>query len=268
MAPCGLYCGVCGILMATRDNNEKFKERLAGVYHLKPEEIFCEGCLSEKPFIFCQSCAIKSCTRERGYQGCHQCSDFPCQAIDSFHPVRNKPAPGKAAALSQVVSLQVVDSPMPVGKKVILRTIPAWRELGTEKWVDLEEKRYLCPECGYPLVPRGQEKSDQGCHRWMRISPDGLGDSFNARGAMIGRVLRAIPACTGMRQGKYPGAMNPRPIVGASVVIYSMMRVQSPSSRMRVAGGKALRLPAECGYPSFGGAETVPASWTATGRVE
>jgi len=26
LAPCGLYCGVCGILMATRDNNEKFKE--------------------------------------------------------------------------------------------------------------------------------------------------------------------------------------------------------------------------------------------------
>jgi hypothetical protein len=134
LAPCGLYCGVCGILMATRDNNEKFKERLAGVYHLKPEEICCEGCLSEKPFIFCQTCTIKSCTRERSYQGCHQCSDFPCQAIDSF--------------------------PIPVGKKVILRAIPTWRELGTEKWVELEEKRYLCPECGYPLF-RGVKQCRQ-----------------------------------------------------------------------------------------------------------
>ena len=59
LAPCGLYCGVCGILMATRDNNEKFKERLAGVYNLKPEEIYCEGCLSEKPFVYCRVCAIK-----------------------------------------------------------------------------------------------------------------------------------------------------------------------------------------------------------------
>ena len=32
LAPCGLYCGVCGILYATRDNNLKFKERLLGVY--------------------------------------------------------------------------------------------------------------------------------------------------------------------------------------------------------------------------------------------
>ncbi len=31
-APCGLYCGVCGILIAHRDNNIKFKERLTTVY--------------------------------------------------------------------------------------------------------------------------------------------------------------------------------------------------------------------------------------------
>jgi hypothetical protein len=27
IAPCGLHCGVCGALYATRDNNRKFKER-------------------------------------------------------------------------------------------------------------------------------------------------------------------------------------------------------------------------------------------------
>jgi hypothetical protein len=32
IAPCGLYCGVCGILYATLDDNFKFKERLLGVY--------------------------------------------------------------------------------------------------------------------------------------------------------------------------------------------------------------------------------------------
>jgi len=25
LAPCGLYCGVCGIYMASRDNNQKLK---------------------------------------------------------------------------------------------------------------------------------------------------------------------------------------------------------------------------------------------------
>ena len=32
LAPCGLYCGVCGILTAHRDNNQKFKEKLAPIY--------------------------------------------------------------------------------------------------------------------------------------------------------------------------------------------------------------------------------------------
>ncbi|MBF0399038.1 MAG: DUF3795 domain-containing protein, partial [Desulfobacterales bacterium] len=29
MAPCGLYCGLCGIYIATRDKNEKFKTIMA-----------------------------------------------------------------------------------------------------------------------------------------------------------------------------------------------------------------------------------------------
>ncbi len=31
LAPCGLYCGVCAIYIAHRDNNQKFKELLANL---------------------------------------------------------------------------------------------------------------------------------------------------------------------------------------------------------------------------------------------
>jgi predicted RNA-binding Zn-ribbon protein involved in translation (DUF1610 family) len=125
--PCGLYCGVCGIMYATRDDNQKFRERLAPVYGLKPEEIYCEGCLAEgdKVFFYCRVCPIKSCTSEKGYEGCHQCDDFPCEHIENF--------------------------PIPVGKKVIMRAVPRWREVGTEKWVEEEENRYVCPHCGAKL---------------------------------------------------------------------------------------------------------------------
>ena len=60
LAPCGLYCGVCGVLIADRDNNQKFKERLSTVYGVPPEEIRCQGCLAEKEtvFLYCQSCPI------------------------------------------------------------------------------------------------------------------------------------------------------------------------------------------------------------------
>lgn len=143
LAPCGLYCGVCGVYYATRDNNMRFMERLVSVYkgnipdseNLTVDDILCNGCLSDNNVcIFCRWCSIKDCTREKGYEGCHQCDDFPCQFIDSF--------------------------PMPVGKKVIMRAIPYWRRYGTEKWVRDEEARYTCPECGHKLF-RGAKRCNE-----------------------------------------------------------------------------------------------------------
>ena len=148
IAPCGLYCGVCAIYIAHRDDNRKFKERLANLYtggvagkgtlpgseNLSADDIQCRGCLSEEPFMHCQQCGIRACAREKGYAGCHQCADFPCRHVDEF--------------------------PMTVGRKVILRAIPHWREVGTEKWVADEEARYVCPACGNPVF-RGAVKCNQ-----------------------------------------------------------------------------------------------------------
>ncbi|MBU2643409.1 DUF3795 domain-containing protein [bacterium] len=139
LAPCGLYCGVCGMYYATRDNNEPFLEKLVGVYQgnlpgvkqLTPQDLKCKGCLSDTVSVFCQVCNIKTCAREKGIAGCHECDDFPCQEIDHF--------------------------PIAVGKKVILRAVPYWREHGTEKWVAAEEARYTCPECSHKLF-RGAKR--------------------------------------------------------------------------------------------------------------
>jgi hypothetical protein len=130
-APCGLYCGVCGILIAHRDNNLKFKERLAQVYGVGVEDIRCNGCLSDEPFIYCRTCPIKSCAIKKGIEGCHECDDFPCWFIEEF--------------------------PLPVGKKVIMRSVPEWKALGTERWMEEEEERYRCPSCGYALF-RGAKR--------------------------------------------------------------------------------------------------------------
>jgi len=139
VAPCGLYCGVCAIYIADRDNNEKFKQGLVNVYKgnvpgkgtlpnsesLTTADIKCKGCLSDDTFLHCKACAIRDCAKEKGFAGCHQCDEFPCAHIENF--------------------------PMAIGKKVILRAIPYWREVGTEKWIADEEARYVCPECGNKL---------------------------------------------------------------------------------------------------------------------
>jgi hypothetical protein len=130
-APCGLYCGVCAIYIAHKENNPKFKERLPSIYGVNLEDIRCEGCLSDDLFKYCQVCPIRSCVKGKAIEGCHKCNDFPCSYIENF--------------------------PIPVGKKVILRSIPAWKMLGTERWMAEEERRYHCPHCGYKLF-RGVKK--------------------------------------------------------------------------------------------------------------
>lgn len=147
-SPCGLYCGVCAIYIAHRDNNQKFKERLLALYQggvpgkgtlpnsekLSIEDMQCEGCMSDNRFMHCQQCEIRDCTAEKGLAGCHECHEFPCGHIENFSMV--------------------------VGKKVILRTVPYRREVGTEKWIQDEEARYFCPECGNKVF-RGVVKCNQ-----------------------------------------------------------------------------------------------------------
>lgn len=147
-APCGLYCGVCAIYMAGRDNNEKLKQGLVNLYkgnipgkgtlpgaeNLTTKDIKCNGCLSDDPFMHCLQCEIRACVKERSYEGCHECDEFPCVHIEKF--------------------------PMAIGKKVILRAVPYRREMGTQKWMEDEEARYVCPECGNKLF-RGAERCNQ-----------------------------------------------------------------------------------------------------------
>jgi len=148
IAPCGLYCGVCAIYIAHRGNNQKFKQSLVRLYQgqipgkgaladgadLSVSDIRCGGCLSDDLFLHCRRCEIRACTLEKGYVGCHQCDEFPCRYIEEF--------------------------PMTVGKKVILRAIPYWREFGTEKWIRDEEARYVCPQCGQKVF-RGAVKCNR-----------------------------------------------------------------------------------------------------------
>lgn len=90
--------------------------------------------MSNDQFMHCSNCEIRNCAKDRGYTGCHECSDFPCDYIDNFS--------------------------MTVGKKVILGAVTYRREFGTEKWVQDEEACYICSECGAKVF-RGAMKCNQ-----------------------------------------------------------------------------------------------------------
>ena len=67
MAPCGLFCGACGVYIATRDGNEKLKTIMGKTYGSQPEETECLGCMlpdgSNKHYGFCAACAIRDCAK-------------------------------------------------------------------------------------------------------------------------------------------------------------------------------------------------------------
>lgn len=159
MAPCGLYCGACGVYIATRDGNDKFKEVMGKLYGTKPEETECLGCMQADPpgkmYGYCKACKIRECVKGKGFYSCHQCGKWPCDLIEHFV--------------------------FATGVRVMKRTIPIWRakvaehgdEKGSVEWARVECQRYHCPSCGKPLF-RGAQR----CRICRRIVTDELDGSL------------------------------------------------------------------------------------------
>jgi hypothetical protein len=157
MSPCGLYCGTCGVYIATRDGNEKFKTVMGNLYGTRPEETECRGCMQtdpgEKVYAFCQSCPMRACVKSKGYYSCHQCGEWPCETVEHF---------GFAT-----------------GIRVMKRAIPLWRaqvarlgdEAGSVEWARKECERYHCASCGEPLF-RGAQRC-RACKRPVAEDLDG-----------------------------------------------------------------------------------------------
>lgn len=157
MAPCGLYCGTCGVYIATRDKNEKFRRIMADLYGTKPEETACIGCMQPDPpehiYIYCKLCMIRNCVKSKGFYSCHQCQEWPCEQIDSFG--------------------------LATGRRVMKRAVPIWREkvaeYGDEKgsieWARDECQRYHCSSCGKPLF-RGAQRC-RACKKSVADELDG-----------------------------------------------------------------------------------------------
>ena len=93
IAYCGLVCSNCPTFLATQNDDDIAREKTARYYsekfgfNLKPEEINCDGCLSEggKLIGYCQSCEIRKCARAKSIDNCAACEEQPCEKLIKFH---------------------------------------------------------------------------------------------------------------------------------------------------------------------------------------
>ena len=90
---CGLLCNECPIFIATVENNEHEKEKLAGEFsgermQFTKEDMNCYGCFHEdtRNSKMCGGCEIRICAGGKGVENCGHCSQYPCNYIDTYVP--------------------------------------------------------------------------------------------------------------------------------------------------------------------------------------
>lgn len=118
---CGLYCGACPVLLA-HENGEVDKKAVE--WNMKPEELICWGCRSEKTGVYCADCEMKLCAEAKKVVSCSACGDFPCERLVAFN---NDKFPHHSA---------------------VLRNCENIRKQGVEGWIKDQQQRWSCPACG------------------------------------------------------------------------------------------------------------------------
>jgi hypothetical protein len=92
IAYCGITCTECPALLATQKDDDAERAKVAKMWSeqfkvdLKPEDINCNGCLSDSEQLFshCQVCEIRKCGGEKQVVNCAYCDDYGCDKLTAF----------------------------------------------------------------------------------------------------------------------------------------------------------------------------------------
>lgn len=92
IAFCGITCTECPAFLATQKDNDNERMKVAELWskefnaEIKPDDINCDGCLSENGRLFshCNVCKIRKCGQERHVENCACCNDYACENLNKF----------------------------------------------------------------------------------------------------------------------------------------------------------------------------------------
>lgn len=127
---CGIYCGTCPKYLAPRYQDLDYIRRTSEETGLPPEQIRCDGCLSDNVFPSCRDCrhGFRRCARENKVTWCFECRHFPCQRLRDFLPIHVVNGISHHARL--IEELQFM------------------KEHGIERWLQRQQQAGRCPQCG------------------------------------------------------------------------------------------------------------------------
>jgi hypothetical protein len=81
------YCGYNCHLCAARSDDPQIRQKLVdgwkrifGHQHYTAENVLCDGCKSDGK-VADKQCKARPCAREKGYEFCAQCDEFPCDKV-------------------------------------------------------------------------------------------------------------------------------------------------------------------------------------------
>jgi hypothetical protein len=142
VAVCGTYCGACPAYLAKHGEaaqvEPKLQERSSpaptNVAKTIPDPswmdgILCDGCLSDGQIAtHCQSCAMKECTaNKQNVTRCSDCEELPCARI-----------------------MDLINTGL-LHRAEYLPNLERIRGMGVQAWIEYEEERWRCPQCGLPM---------------------------------------------------------------------------------------------------------------------
>ena len=88
---CGLLCNECPVFIATAENDEAAKERIAKEFsgermQFTKEDMNCYGCFHEETVKskMCGGCEIRICASGKEVKNCAHCTDYPCDYINTY----------------------------------------------------------------------------------------------------------------------------------------------------------------------------------------
>ncbi len=89
---CGLVCSECPAFIATQNDDNTERERIAKEWkkeykhEFKIEDINCDGCTSieGRHIGYCNMCEVRTCATEKDVKNCTYCEDYACETLKNF----------------------------------------------------------------------------------------------------------------------------------------------------------------------------------------